>query len=154
METVSTQSSGKEDLKRNRAKDNSFKQALALRTCLKELFSFSESSAMGLFELSTGNYPLYRMTSAKKGSRNEFLGDSEKSDYNWLKTPPATPLFQSLEMDATASQLAIQRELPIVLPLSRVLGYNFNYCSDQPLVLHTDMFSLNLRSNNTPRRSP
>ncbi|XP_058215708.1 uncharacterized protein LOC131326838 isoform X2 [Rhododendron vialii] len=73
------------------------------------------------FEAS-GNYPLYRMTSAKKGSGDEFLGDSEKSDYNWLKTPPATPLFQSLEMDATASQLAVQRELPIVLPLSRFAG--------------------------------
>ncbi|KAF7144171.1 hypothetical protein RHSIM_Rhsim05G0162500 [Rhododendron simsii] len=71
------------------------------------------------FEAS-GNYPLYRMTSAKKGSGDEFLGDSEKSDYNWLKTPPATPLFQSLEMDATASQLAVQRELPIVLPVSRM----------------------------------
>ncbi|KAG5549468.1 hypothetical protein RHGRI_014715 [Rhododendron griersonianum] len=73
------------------------------------------------FEAS-GNYPLYRMTSAKKRSGDEFLGDSEKNDYNWLKTPPATPLFQSLEMDATASQLAVQRELPIVLPLSRFAG--------------------------------
>lgn len=64
-----------------------------------------------------------------------------------LKTPPATPLFQSLEMDAIASQPAVQRELPIVPPLSRVLGYNFHYCSDQLLLLHTEMFSLNPRIN-------
>lgn len=69
-----------------------------------------------------GNYPLYPMTSAKKGSAYDFLGDSEKSDYNWLKTPPATPLFQSLEMDAIAPHLAVQRELPIALPPSRFAG--------------------------------
>jgi hypothetical protein len=37
-----------------------------------------------------------------------------------LKTPPATPLFPSLEMDAPAPELVIQREIPIVQPFSRV----------------------------------
>nr|GMC52090.1 mediator of DNA damage checkpoint protein 1-like isoform X1 [Ipomoea batatas] len=52
-----------------------------------------------------GGYGLYRVTSGRK------------NDYDWLKTPPATPLFPSLEMDANAPALLIQRELPIVQPL-------------------------------------
>nr|GMC54793.1 muscle M-line assembly protein unc-89-like isoform X2 [Ipomoea batatas] len=54
---------------------------------------------------SGGGYGLYRVTSGRK------------NDYDWLKTPPATPLFPSLEMDANAPALLIQRELPIVQPL-------------------------------------
>ncbi|GFZ11290.1 hypothetical protein Acr_22g0006880 [Actinidia rufa] len=67
-----------------------------------------------------GNYPLYRMASAKKGLGHEYLGDTGKNDYDWLKTPPATPLFPSLEMEATnASELVVQREIPIIHSLSR-----------------------------------
>lgn len=48
-------------------------------------------------------------------------------------------------MDAIAPHLAVQRELPIALPPSRVRTCNFNYCSDHTLYFyHTDMFSLNL----------
>ena len=36
-----------------------------------------------------------------------------------LKTPPATPLFPSLEME-NGPELVTQREIPIVQPLSRV----------------------------------
>lgn len=36
-----------------------------------------------------------------------------------LKTPPATPLFPSLEMEPSA-QLVIQKEIPITQPISRV----------------------------------
>ncbi|KAK6911681.1 hypothetical protein RJ641_023774 [Dillenia turbinata] len=71
------------------------------------------------FEPNSGNYSLYKIPSAKKGSGYEFLAESNKNDYNWLKTPPATPLFPSLEMDVNASDLVVQRELPIVQPLSR-----------------------------------
>ncbi|GJT93626.1 hypothetical protein Tco_1082471 [Tanacetum coccineum] len=71
-----------------------------------------------------GNYPIYGMTSsAKKGPGLGFLGESEKNDYNWLKTPPATPLFPSLEMETkNAHELVVQRELPIIQPLSRFAG--------------------------------
>ncbi|KAL7253503.1 hypothetical protein ACSBR1_007940 [Camellia fascicularis] len=80
-----------------------------------------------------GNYPLYRMASIKKGSGGggeggggggcEFLADqSGKNDYDWLKTPPATPLFPSLEMEANSPQLFVQREIPIIQPLSRFSG--------------------------------
>ncbi|PWA85732.1 hypothetical protein CTI12_AA146930 [Artemisia annua] len=68
-----------------------------------------------------GNYPIYGMSSsAKKGPGLGFLGESDKTDYNWLKTPPATPLFPSLEMETkNAHELVVQRELPIIQPLSR-----------------------------------
>ncbi|KAK1438290.1 hypothetical protein QVD17_04097 [Tagetes erecta] len=70
-----------------------------------------------------GNYPLYGMPSTKKGPGFGFLAESEKNDYDWLKTPPATPLFPSIEMETrNAQELVVQRELPINQPLSRFAG--------------------------------
>ncbi|KAL3835079.1 hypothetical protein ACJIZ3_009815 [Penstemon smallii] len=69
----------------------------------------------------TGKYGLYRMDSGgrKGGLGVEFLAETGKNDYNWLKTPPATPLFPSLEMETNSQQqLVIQREIPILQPLS------------------------------------
>ncbi|PON38305.1 hypothetical protein PanWU01x14_313640 [Parasponia andersonii] len=84
----------------------------------------------------TGSDQLYRIPSSKKGSISaiDFLAENDKNDYDWLKTPPATPLFPSIEMEATATdgpQLIIptQREIPILHPLSRVslLFYIYTY---------------------------
>ncbi|KAK2635115.1 hypothetical protein Ddye_029907 [Dipteronia dyeriana] len=68
-----------------------------------------------------GNFALYRMASGRKGPGHEFFAENEKNDYDWLKTPPATPLFPSLEMEgnAPADRLIIQRDIPILHPLSR-----------------------------------
>ncbi|XAR71497.1 hypothetical protein NMG60_11028792 [Bertholletia excelsa] len=68
-----------------------------------------------------GTYPLQRVESGKKGSSGyEFFAEmSSKNDYDWLKTPPATPLFPSLEMEANAPDLVVQREIPVIQPLSR-----------------------------------
>ncbi|XP_038703827.1 uncharacterized protein LOC120000026 [Tripterygium wilfordii] len=70
-----------------------------------------------------GHYAqLYRIASGKKGY--EFFPENDKNDYDWLKTPPATPLFPSLEMETNAPQLAVQRQLPIIQPpptLSRLI---------------------------------
>ncbi|XP_012837557.1 PREDICTED: zonadhesin-like [Erythranthe guttata] len=63
-----------------------------------------------------GNYGLYRMESE---GRKRAGFDTGKNDYNWLKTPPATPLFPSLEMETNGQELVIQREIPILQPLSR-----------------------------------
>ncbi|KAG8641518.1 hypothetical protein MANES_12G000800v8 [Manihot esculenta] len=71
------------------------------------------------FEPSSGNCVLYKIASSKKGSGYELFGEKGKNDYDWLKTPPATPLFPSLEMEANAPQLVVQREISIVQPLSR-----------------------------------
>ncbi|RZC88950.1 hypothetical protein C5167_030643 [Papaver somniferum] len=56
---------------------------------------------------SGSNYPLY---SAKKINGMEGM-----NDYDWLKTPPATPLFPSLEMEMDP-EFVIQREIPILQP--------------------------------------
>uniref|UniRef100_A0A0D9XFQ9 Uncharacterized protein n=1 Tax=Leersia perrieri TaxID=77586 RepID=A0A0D9XFQ9_9ORYZ len=66
------------------------------------------------FEAIQGNSRMFRLPSGKK----EYLvPDGGKHDYDWLKTPPATPLFPSLEMDANSSQMIFQRELPILQPV-------------------------------------
>ncbi|VVA13164.1 PREDICTED: mucin-5AC [Prunus dulcis] len=74
----------------------------------------------------TGNYQLYRTAAAQKGSGFEFLAENDKNDYDWLKTPPVTPLFPSLEMETNGPELVIQREIPILHPLSRFAGGNCN----------------------------
>ncbi|KAH6770338.1 hypothetical protein C2S52_015141 [Perilla frutescens var. hirtella] len=71
-----------------------------------------------------GSFGLCRINSGgRKGAGLEFHADqSGKNDYNWLKTPPATPLFPSLEMEANGQELVMQREIPIIQPLSRFAG--------------------------------
>ncbi|TKY68376.1 phospholipid-transporting ATPase 2 [Spatholobus suberectus] len=66
----------------------------------------------------SGNFSLYRIQSGKKENGLGFL-ETNKNDYDWLKTPPATPLFPSLEMEA-GPQLVVQKEIPISQPISRV----------------------------------
>ncbi|XP_052187082.1 uncharacterized protein LOC127797922 isoform X2 [Diospyros lotus] len=69
-----------------------------------------------------GTYPLHKTGSAKKGWGYDLFAESGKNDYDWLKTPPATPLFPSLETEVNAPELAVQREIPIIQPLSRFSG--------------------------------
>ncbi|XP_033514245.2 uncharacterized protein [Nicotiana tomentosiformis] len=66
-----------------------------------------------------GNYALYRMASSKKGQvgLDYLMNETGKNDYDWLKTPPATPLFPSLDMEANAPELVIQKEIPIIQPI-------------------------------------
>ncbi|KAM0914657.1 hypothetical protein ACQ4PT_011369 [Festuca glaucescens] len=73
------------------------------------------------FEAIQGDRRMYKLAS---GKRNYLLTDGEKNDYDWLKTPPATPLFASLEMEADSCQMVFQRELPIlqVAKTSRLSG--------------------------------
>ncbi|XP_047979238.1 uncharacterized protein LOC125221156 [Salvia hispanica] len=60
------------------------------------------------------------------------INETCKNDYNWLKSPPATPLFPSLEMETNGKELVLQREIPIIQPISRV-----NFISDfYQLFLH------------------
>ncbi|KAL2940628.1 Translation initiation factor IF-2 [Bienertia sinuspersici] len=52
----------------------------------------------------SGNSPLFNIppaTAARKTGPDDFLNsDGEKNDYDWLLTPPGTPLFPSLDMDS------------------------------------------------------
>ncbi|CAK9310807.1 unnamed protein product [Citrullus colocynthis] len=66
------------------------------------------------------NSPFYRIQSIKKESGFGLLSEGNKNDYDWLKTPPATPLFPSLEMEAIApSHRNAQKETPLVQPFSQ-----------------------------------
>ncbi|KAI4354581.1 hypothetical protein L6164_003431 [Bauhinia variegata] len=70
-------------------------------------------------------HSFYRIPSGKKESGVEHLVETCKNDYDWLKTPPATPLFPSLEMEPTGTgphQLVMKKEIPIIQPLSRFAG--------------------------------
>ncbi|ONK68442.1 uncharacterized protein A4U43_C05F11570 [Asparagus officinalis] len=72
------------------------------------------------FESSRGSFPFYKLSSEVKGPPNDFLGvEKEKNDYDWLKTPPATPLFPSLEMEVNDANTVFQRELPILQHISK-----------------------------------
>ncbi|VAI34719.1 unnamed protein product [Triticum turgidum subsp. durum] len=66
------------------------------------------------FEAIQGDRRMFKLAS---GKRDYLLTDGEKHDYDWLKTPPATPLFASLEMEADSAQMVFQRELPILQPV-------------------------------------
>ncbi|KAL6601745.1 hypothetical protein ACP70R_044965 [Stipagrostis hirtigluma subsp. patula] len=66
------------------------------------------------FEAIQGDGRMFKLPS---GKRDYFLPDGEKHDYDWLKTPPATPLFPSLEMEANSTQMIYQKELPILQPV-------------------------------------
>ncbi|XP_050207887.2 uncharacterized protein LOC126657263 [Mercurialis annua] len=107
------------------------------------------------FEPNTArSYALNKMNNA---SRYDFSGENlDKNDYDWLKTPPATPLFPSLEMEAAnAPQLVLQREIPILpqQPLSRfaittsteALKGTSSGSKVKPVTSQT---KLNLKSNN------
>ncbi|KAI7741070.1 hypothetical protein M8C21_006472 [Ambrosia artemisiifolia] len=53
----------------------------------------------------TGNVSIFSMPSAttvRKTGADEFLNsENDKNDYEWLLTPPGTPLFPSLEMESS-----------------------------------------------------
>ncbi|XP_042492421.1 cell wall protein RBR3 isoform X2 [Macadamia integrifolia] len=51
-----------------------------------------------------GNSPMFKIVSptpARKTGADDFLNsENDKNDYDWLLTPPGTPLFPSLEMES------------------------------------------------------
>ncbi|XP_057727412.1 uncharacterized protein LOC130943520 [Arachis stenosperma] len=71
------------------------------------------------FDSNNAKFSLYRVPSGKK--EYEYLAETNKNEYDWLKTPPATPLFPSLEMEPNA-HLVLQKEIPISQPISRFAG--------------------------------
>ncbi|XP_058110136.1 uncharacterized protein LOC131253235 isoform X5 [Magnolia sinica] len=64
-----------------------------------------------------GVSPIFKIVSStpRKTVSDDFLNsDGEKNDYDWLLTPPGTPLFPSLEMESNKSTLG-----QIVTPKAR-----------------------------------
>ncbi|KAL0918914.1 hypothetical protein M5K25_010961 [Dendrobium thyrsiflorum] len=88
----------------------------------RELFKREREKNMNLlesvsteFEPVEGNSVVFKISSGKKSDAHG--NENEKNDYDWLKTPPATPLFQSLEMDVGQGNnpnMIIHKELPII----------------------------------------
>ncbi|KAI0510686.1 hypothetical protein KFK09_011295 [Dendrobium nobile] len=88
----------------------------------RELFKREREKNMNLlesvsteFEPVEGNSVVFKISAGKKGDTHG--NENEKNDYDWLKTPPATPLFQSLEMDVGQGNnpnMIIHKELPII----------------------------------------
>ncbi|RZC78264.1 hypothetical protein C5167_002475 [Papaver somniferum] len=80
-----------------------------------------------------GNSPIFKIVPpapARKTSADDFLNsDNDKDDYDWLMTPPGTPLFPSLEMESqktVMSQLGTPNVRPAA-PKSRV-GELLDFC--------------------------
>ncbi|CAI9773989.1 unnamed protein product [Fraxinus pennsylvanica] len=71
-----------------------------------------------------GNSPIFNLSSAapapvRKTGADDFLNsDNDKNDYEWLLTPPGTPLFPSLEMESqktVMNQLGTPKARPTAL---------------------------------------
>ncbi|KAL2555671.1 proline-rich family protein [Forsythia ovata] len=71
-----------------------------------------------------GSSPIFNLSSAvtapvRKTGADDFLNsDNDKNDYEWLLTPPGTPLFPSLEMESqktVMSQLGTPKARPTAL---------------------------------------
>ncbi|KAK6156123.1 hypothetical protein DH2020_010371 [Rehmannia glutinosa] len=71
-----------------------------------------------------GSSPIFNITSGtpapvRKTGADDFLNsDNDKNDYDWLLTPPGTPLFPSLEMESqktVMSQLGTPKARPTAL---------------------------------------
>ncbi|KAA8539588.1 hypothetical protein F0562_026280 [Nyssa sinensis] len=69
-----------------------------------------------------GSSPIFNITSptpARKTGADDFLNsENDKNDYDWLLTPPGTPLFPSLEMESqrtVMSQIGSPKARPTAL---------------------------------------
>ncbi|KAJ8535427.1 hypothetical protein K7X08_023147 [Anisodus acutangulus] len=69
-----------------------------------------------------GSSPIFDFASAtpvRKTGADDFLNaDNDKNEYDWLLTPPGTPLFPSLEMESqktVMSQLGTPKARPTAL---------------------------------------
>ncbi|KAL2317133.1 hypothetical protein Fmac_031009 [Flemingia macrophylla] len=64
----------------------------------------SDAAALGS---NPGNSPLFNVPSARKTAADDFLNsENDKNDYEWLLTPPGSPLFPSFEMERTKTVMS------------------------------------------------
>ncbi|XP_047319922.1 serine/arginine repetitive matrix protein 2 [Impatiens glandulifera] len=75
----------------------------------------AEQGRSPVFDVSSSSIPV----PAKKNYSDEFLNsENDKNDYDWLITPPGTPLFPSLEKDshrAVVNQVETSKPRPVAL---------------------------------------
>ncbi|KAF5778077.1 hypothetical protein HanRHA438_Chr12g0554281 [Helianthus annuus] len=71
------------------------------------LFEDEFDSSLGSVEGSSHMFSMPTAIPARKTGADEFLNsENDKNDYEWLLTPPGTPLFPSLEMESQKTVVA------------------------------------------------
>ncbi|KAE7996623.1 hypothetical protein FH972_001331 [Carpinus fangiana] len=111
-----------------------------------------------------GTSPIFNISSstpapapARKASADDFLNsDNDKNDYDWLLTPPGTPLFPSLEMESQRtimSQLGTPKARPTALK-SRLANPQLEPTTRTNLVSKQAVSSPGLNTSSGPRRPP
>ncbi|XP_057524509.1 uncharacterized protein LOC130804174 isoform X2 [Amaranthus tricolor] len=107
-----------------------------------------------------GSSPLFNIpstTPARKTGLEDFLNlDGEKNDYDWLLTPPGTPLFPSLEMESRKSYI-YEREAPKSQPAvlrSRLANSQTETTGRNSLMPRQPTASTGLTSSNSGMRRP
>ncbi|XP_062002476.1 uncharacterized protein LOC133720264 [Rosa rugosa] len=89
---------------------------------------------------------------------DEFLNsENEKSDYDWLITPPATPLFPSLEMEpqkTSVSQIEEPNARDSAPPKSRLANTKLETASDSKIASKESTLLSRPNSSGTSNRRP
>ncbi|XVE97066.1 hypothetical protein REPUB_Repub02eG0278600 [Reevesia pubescens] len=107
-----------------------------------------------------GGSPISKIVSAvpvRKTAADNFLNsENEKSDYDWLLTPPGTPLFPSLEMEAQKtlmSQIGMSNARPTALK-TRLANLADEPASKSTLVPKQQPPSAGVNSSSTLNKRP
>ncbi|KAK8563876.1 hypothetical protein V6N12_036011 [Hibiscus sabdariffa] len=107
-----------------------------------------------------GGSPVAKVVSAlpvrKTATENFLNSENEKSDYDWLLTPPGTPLFPSLEMESQKtlmSQLGMSNARPVALK-TRLANLPEEPASKSTLALKQQTVSAGVNSSNTLTKRP
>ncbi|CAI9768299.1 unnamed protein product [Fraxinus pennsylvanica] len=111
-----------------------------------------------------GGSPIFNITAAaaaaaplRKTGADEFLNfDGEKNDYEWLLTPPGTPLFPSLQMESqrtVMNQLGTPKVRPTALK-SRLVNSQPELASRSNLLSRQPASSLGLNTSTGGLRMP
>ncbi|RWR78784.1 nascent polypeptide-associated complex subunit alpha, muscle-specific form-like protein isoform X1 [Cinnamomum micranthum f. kanehirae] len=104
-----------------------------------------------------GGSPIFKIVSStpRKTATDDFLNsDSDKNDYDWLLTPPGTPLFPSLELESnkpTIGQIGTPKARPTALK-SRLANPQMEPTSRGSLASRQSTLSSGLNSNAGVRR--
>lgn len=119
------------------------------------LLNTSDEFESRLANAKLSSSPIYKITmpaaatkagggGGRGGSDDFLITDGEKNDYDWLLTPPGTPLFPSLEMKAQATGFPRGSTMPrpaTALKASRLSN------------LHNESSSKNVRGSLTTRQT-
>ncbi|XP_009369152.2 mucin-1 isoform X1 [Pyrus x bretschneideri] len=109
-----------------------------------------------------GTSPIFNISSStpappRKTGADDFLNsENDKNDYDWLLTPPGTPLFPSLEMEShktIMSQLGTPKARPTALK-SRLANSQPEPAARTSLVSRQSTSSPGLSSSNSGTRRP